>query len=161
MSKQATRKATTKRQAKPTGRQRFVYFSSALVAVAVLVFVSRLQPVANAITLATTRQPEGYTELWFNASAAHPLPSSAPAGKATQFSFHIANHETRSVTYRYLVTLAVANSVAQIGAGTVTLGDGKSADVTSGFTMPVPSATGLVGVQLVNPAQHIFFRTYS
>jgi hypothetical protein len=113
--------------------------------------------IAHAFSLATSHQPERYSELYFTNST-H-LPFSVPLGQTKAFDFRIVNHEASKTTYTYLVLLEVDGVSTQIERGTVTLEDGRSADVTVPYTPPRPNISAQITVQLIDRAEQIAFRS--
>lgn len=117
--------------------------------------------IAHAVVMATTRLPQGYSELSFVTSTAKPLPSSAPVYKDETFVFQIANHEQRNWTYSYQVLLTIDGKTSVVSTGLVPLANGEVKSVTAHFSMPVPSKIGVVSVHISDPSQSIFFRSES
>lgn len=115
--------------------------------------------VTHAFTLATTHQPERFTELYFNNSA-H-LPLYAPAGKLQHIAFHISNHEARSVSYDYVATIADNGNVATLVHGRITLADTQSHDVPFSFSLPVPNSAAQISVTLTGHPEHLTFKARS
>ncbi len=145
-------------------RRRYgMYFFVIVAAVMALTLTAAVyaKPIAKALTLATTHQPEGYTELSFVTSSSNPLPSSAPVDTPRQFSFQITNHQTQSVSYHYIVTLSIGSVTTTVASGAVAIADGNSESISPSFTMPVASSTGIIDVHLTTTNQHIYFRSYS
>lgn len=131
-----------------------------LIAISLVLFVAsvaaiNLNNISHAFTLATTRQPEGFTELYFVNSRTLPLYS--PATKPQHVTFRITNHEAHQVTYTYLV----AQDATKLTQSSVTLNDGQSADVTFSFTIPKPVTQTLLSVILMGRSEHIDFRSKS
>jgi uncharacterized membrane protein len=139
--------------------------TNCLIAGLVLTIVALTSTYATALrhayTLATSHQPETFTELYFNSSHASPLPTSAPVGKVRTFSFHITNHENQPYSYHYTVGLRVNNQARLVKSGDIKLSNGQSADITVPFSMSVPEAVGEITVSLQNPQEHISFRSES
>ncbi|HKU18054.1 MAG TPA: hypothetical protein VJP80_02160 [Candidatus Saccharimonadales bacterium] len=115
--------------------------------------------IAHAFTLATTHQPERYSELYFDNSAHLPLYS--PAYKAERVSFHIANHQGKTTTYAYRVVFQVGAKTSVLRSGSVTIADGSSADISVTYTMSAPNLSGQLNVQLEGRSEHIAYRMKS
>jgi len=119
-----------------------------------IVFIKR-DVVADAITLATTHQPEAFTELSFNDST-H-LPIYSPVHKIEHVVFHIANHEAKTIDYVY----TVKQDALQITHTSITLQDGQSVDVPFTYVISTPSTATQISVQLDGRSEHIDFRSNS
>lgn len=111
--------------------------------------------IASAFTLATTHQPESFTELYFINSRSLPLYS--PTLKPQRVTFRITNHESRQVTYAYIVT----QDGVKLAESTVVLSDGQSTDVTFVYIIPTPATPTTLSVSLVGRPEHIDFRSKS
>ena len=114
----------------------------------------------NAFKLATTRQPEPFTELYFVKPEA--LPRQIDAGKAYTQSFAIANHENQTVTYTYQVSVTDANGVKTDTPVKVNIASAST--VTRSFTYTEPTANQpdvLITVTLINKNQNIQFHVKS
>jgi hypothetical protein len=109
--------------------------------------------VARAFSLATTHQPERYTQLYFGNSAHLPLYS--PAKKIERPSFYIVNHEAHTVTYQYRVTFTVGTKTTTLRQASVVLADGQSVGISFSYTMPAPNLAAQISVQLAGRAEHI------
>lgn len=116
-------------------------------------------PLARALALATTHQPETYTELYFVNN--RQLPSLAPAGKTQTFAFGITNHEARTVTYRYVVSMTIDGNSVPAQTGSVVLASGQSRTLKAGFRLAEPGKSAVIGVNLAGRGEQIDFRSRS
>ncbi|HSX32748.1 MAG TPA: hypothetical protein VLF91_00200 [Candidatus Saccharimonadales bacterium] len=132
-----------------------------LAAIAGIAFVSVVyqHQIARALTLATTHQPERYSELYFDDSAHLPLFSLN--GKVQHVSFRIVNHEAATTTYHYAVTITTNGVATSLADARVTLADGKTADIPFTYLITTPNTPAQISVQLVGRSEHITFRTKS
>jgi FlaG/FlaF family flagellin (archaellin) len=110
---------------------------------------------ARALVSATTVRPDPHTDFSFNDSA-H-LPTTMATASSAVVSFHLANHEGRSMTYQYIVLQHATSGDIPITAGTVTLADGGSADETAHITQTLTRQTSRIVVLLADPSKSISF----
>jgi hypothetical protein len=115
------------------------------------------QSARRAIMLATTHQPERFTELYFNNHQL--LPTQIPAGKPITFSYHVTNHEAGPVVYYARVSIVANGKVELLKYDTVTLADGEGRDRSVVFTESLPNQNLQLIVELPNQSQSIYFRT--
>jgi len=113
---------------------------------------------AKAYSLATSHQPERYTELYFN--NAGQLPSYSPTGKSRTISFHITNHEARLMTYHFQTAVTVNNQTT-ITRGEVRLGQNQGADRSVSYVIPRPNLPAKIVVMLSERNLQISFRSTS
>jgi hypothetical protein len=92
----------------------------------------------HAFTLATTHQPERFTELYFSDYAA--IPKTVTVGQAYQIPVTVVNDEAETYTYTYQAWEVVAGARTSIGTGGFTLTAGGSSHPTVNFT-PLQTAT--------------------
>jgi hypothetical protein len=126
----------------------------ALLIIVPTVVINR-QNIANAFVLATTHQPERFTELYFVNSSL--LPSYTPTAKIQHITFRITNHEAYPIAYTYII----AQDTSQLAKNTITLSDAQSTDVTFTYSIPTPKTGTILSVSLINRTEHIAFRTKS
>jgi len=81
--------------------------------------------IAHQITLAVTRQPTPYTELFF--SDPQSLPSSLSLSAPNLFGFTVVNHEEHDTVYSYVVTLVSSHGGSTIAHGRIDLRNNMSA----------------------------------
>lgn len=125
-----------------------------LILIAYVAIMNR-QSVASAFVMATTHQPERFTELYFVDSSL--LPSYTPTAKPQHVTFRVTNHEAHPVTYTYVIT----QNAVQIARNTITLGDAQNADINFVYSIPTPTTDATLSVSLIDRAEHIVFRTKS
>ena len=127
-----------------------------LVLLAVLAIVCAYPgQLADAVTLATTRLPEGYSQLYFANQTQ--LPTQVKPGVAASFNFDLINLQGSTQNYQYVVTQG-ASVIAQ---GSITLQDGASLEHTVSFKLPKAKTTTQITVRLVGRDQQINFRSRS
>lgn len=114
-------------------------------------------PLATAVVMATTHQPERYTEL--SLVDQNHLPARVKVSALTPVRFRLVSHESAPVTYHYVVTSSLTNSV--IAEGVVTLAPGQSADQVALFKLDRPKSTTLISVILIGRPETINFRSQS
>ncbi len=112
----------------------------------------------QAWTLATTHQPERYSELYF-ADPGH-LPTYAPASKEQIIYFYIVNHEHQSQLYTYQVmqTIGTATTVTE---ASVYVRDGQDAQQKVQFIIPKPLQQAIITVRLLHSNLQLSFRSQS
>lgn len=110
----------------------------------------------QAFTLATTRQPERLTELFF-ADPTH-IPTNVTQGQPLNVSFVVHNLESQTMSYPYTITFTDAQGVTTpLGDGTTTLPDSAAQNITKQVTVPVGDGRGEITVQLPTKKQSIHF----
>jgi uncharacterized membrane protein len=148
---------------KGSKRRSSVLYLRLAVACIVLVIVGVLlgqnKTISHAFYLATTKQPERFTELYFNNSIN--LPTQITATKIYSFSFHVTNHEAETESYAAYVTILQNGHPSQLQITKFTLPDGAGQDVTVHFTTPKAGTALELIVSLPANAESIDFRSKS
>jgi hypothetical protein len=135
-------------------------FSIAMVALAAIGFLlGQNESVAHAFYLATTKQPERFTELYFNNS--QNLPTQVTAGLTYSFSYHVTNHEAQTESYTAIVTMLQNGRPAQLETTKFSLPDGQGQDVTVHFKAARTGETLELIVSLPANQESIDFRSKS
>jgi hypothetical protein len=113
---------------------------------------------ANAVRLATTHQPEVFTELYFLNPGQ--LPAYAAPGKKQTVRFHIQSHAAQRQTYSYRIAIEglPANSVS---TGSVVLSPGTGATVPFNFTIAGAGQSVSITIRLVGTQQYLTLRSRS
>jgi hypothetical protein len=138
--------------------KRLVLAISAVGAIFVMLLVIMSnQSVRHAITLATTRQPEHFTELYFN-NHQH-LPAQLDVNVPTTFSYHVTNHEAGPVTYHAWISVVENGKVRLLSHDTFTLSDGAGNDHSVIFSEPLPHQNIQLIIDLPDQNQRIYFRS--
>ncbi|HSW81073.1 MAG TPA: hypothetical protein VLG40_01635 [Candidatus Saccharimonas sp.] len=107
-------------------------------------------------TLATTRQPERLTELFF-ADPTH-IPSKVVEDQQLTVSFVIHNLEAQNKTYPYKITFTDTHgAVTPLIDGSVTLANTAARTVTKQITVPSGDGRGEISVELPTKQQSIHF----
>jgi uncharacterized protein YfaS (alpha-2-macroglobulin family) len=99
--------------------------------------------------LATSRQTEAFTELYF-VDPAH-LPRIVATGVTAPVTFRIANHHSTIQHYHAYTSIVTATGSTIIHSDDVVIGGGESADITVPVTLK--TSTG-AQVQINLPAEH-------
>jgi hypothetical protein len=110
--------------------------------------------VRNAVMLATTVQPETFTELYFNDHLK--LPSTVKTGDKYSFEFTVHNLEYKTIKYPYEVYVSV-NSVKQnVDKNIFSLKQNEYKIIKENFTVNVATRSAVV-INLINKKQQIDF----
>jgi len=115
--------------------------------------------IANAITLATTHQPERVTELYFTDYKT--IEKQVTVKKQYSIPFTVVNHETRPTTYSYETAAITGTKSTPLSSGTLTLIDGQAGNVTVDFTPTTPGTTYQISIKLISVKQEINVRLKS
>ena len=113
----------------------------------------------DAFKLATTHQPERFTELYF--VDPNKLPSTVTAGKTYTTNFAIVNHEASLQTYAYQVVVTYDGQRHVQEAVRITLSDGQRVTPHFSYTIPEAEKTAEVTVTLLEEQQSIHFKVES
>jgi hypothetical protein len=108
----------------------------ALIGIAINIALSNPH-VDNTLALATTHQPETFTELYFNNSWS--LPKTVTAGVPASFSYHVTNYEAKDNLYEAQATLVEDGASTTIARGRFLLTNGEGKDVSVTFTPTAPN----------------------
>lgn len=114
------------------------------------------QQVGQEFTLATTRQPERLTELFF--ADPSKIPSAVADGQSVLVSFIVHNLEAHDMTYVYKITFTDANgAVTTLVTDSVAIKNTQSHTVSQLVILPVGTGRGEINVQLPDKNQSIHF----
>ena len=111
--------------------------------------------VKRTIALATTVQPESYTELYFDDHTQ--LPSLVVPGKIYTFSFTIHNLENRDMLYSYDTYVSAGGLRLLIDKDTVSIKNNESKTIRESFMVTSVPPRSQVVVAIVNRNQQIDF----
>jgi hypothetical protein len=119
--------------------------------------------VKEAVTLATTVQPETFTELYFENHTS--LPSMIALNHENKFKFTVHNLEYKTMTYPYEVYVKCSdigcNGEKQIiDEGKITLKQNEYKTIPESFTLTLPAGKMEVVANLINKNQAIDFWAY-
>lgn len=136
------------------------WFAASVIGIAIIwgiyYVTTHASQVRHELTLATTRQPEPLTELYF--ADAEALPGSLTTGEQDlPVSFVIHNLEAKTVDYTYRVTFSDGTQTVAAPDGSFTLQDGQSQSITQNIKVPAGTARGEVSVQILNKSQKLHF----
>lgn len=109
--------------------------------------------------LATSLQPEHYTELYFNSLLS--LPPVIESAKPQSLRFTISNHEGVLTTYQYRVSIVENGGVKSVANKSVILSSEQSTSLPVTFSANKPHATIEIIVELPEKNQTIHFRSKS
>jgi hypothetical protein len=123
------------------------------------IFLAYPSQVTDAVRMATTRLPEGYSELSF-VDQTH-LPVHVLPGVEASFRFNLTNLEGETQNYQYVVTEITPQTVAVIAEGQVNLANGESFQKSIGFKLAAATPRAQFVVSLDGRVQQINFRTQS
>jgi uncharacterized membrane protein len=115
--------------------------------------------IRHAYHLATSHQPETYTELYF--ANVTKLPGQVTAGKTYTYTVHVTNHQAKTVRYRVVATVAISHAATTVTQATITLRDGQGADKEFTLNMPKTQESAVITVSLPDQGQHIEFKSKS
>lgn len=125
----------------------------ALVLIAAFIAVSH----TTAFKLATTHQPERFTELYF--TRPNDLPASAKSGDRVPVAFTLHNVEAQDVMYTYQITFTDAGGTKLLLERQLSIADGQKQPVTDYAAIPAGTGKGELSVILLhnNKSQTIHF----
>lgn len=127
----------------------FHVFMACMIALIVTLLVTMPNP-GRTFALATTYEPENYTELYFDDPAG--LPRAVSADEPAKFSYRIVNRQSTTTTYHSYVTVYENGVARQIQTDNPTVKPGQFAELTVIFTPRQSNSSIKVEVNL--PAQH-------
>jgi len=105
--------------------------------------------------LATTVQPETFTELYFEDHLS--LPGEVTLFKENHFKFTIHNLENKDMEYPYEVYIEENEKRQSIDKRYVLIKDNESKTIPVNFTITIPMQRAKVVVNLINKNQQIHF----
>ena len=129
------------------------------ITLAAVIFFTVTAGGVNALHLATSKQPERFTELYFDNTLQ--LPTTVTAGRRYSFSFHITNQEYETTTYTPQVSLVEPHATIPVRTYTFALNQGNQVDQTVYFIAPYAGTQFEVKVTLPAQNQSIYFRSQS
>jgi uncharacterized membrane protein len=152
--------AVTKPRPRPTRGDLVLRALAVTATIAFVIVVALSRPSGSrTLALATTKQPEAFTELYFG-DHLH-LPKQVEAGRVATVSYHITNHEGASAVYHPRVTLYENGSPRDLGQTAILLQDGQGQDLAIGFTPQSSGANLELVIDLPDRHQSIHFRSQS
>jgi hypothetical protein len=114
--------------------------------------------IAQAFTLATTHQPERYSQLYFDNPAR--LPSYAPTGKTQTVPFSVVNNNTEEMTYTYRVTTTIGATTTST-VHSLRLANGQVTQLTTQFVIPKPLTKAHIVIQLLGTNEQLTLESTS
>lgn len=138
-------------------KRTIAYWLTALVVVAIVgaSFAMPWDSIKHEFTLATTRQPERLTELFFNNPTQ--IPSSAKAGQVIPMSFTIHNLEAHDQSYHYKATVKSGDAETLLKDAKIDIKDGETKLVPQDFIAPQTKGRAEFVVLLADQNQSIHF----
>ena len=108
------------------------------------------------LAMATTQQPEPYTELYFDNP--EELPGTIPTETtALPVVFILRSHEPQATEFIYRVSFKDAQNTTALPDGKLILQPGESKSIAQTITVPAGRTRGEVSVQIVNKSQSLRF----
>lgn len=141
---------------------KIVHVLQALIVIGVVVegwLLSQTSPAKENITLATTKQAEVYTELYF-VNPTH-LPRLVTARKSATFSYRLVNHHINDITYRAYISIVENGTTRLLGVDTTQVNAGQTKDVIVPFTTSQPGTRLQLIVDIPAERQTIHFNSQS
>jgi len=111
--------------------------------------------VKEMVKLATTVQPETFTELYFENHIN--LPKKIQSEKKQAFTFTIHNLEYKNMNYRYAVNALIDKDVVLLSSGSATLAHDAYKSIDESYTLATTSARIKIEVLLIDQDQPISF----
>ncbi len=130
-----------------------------LLIVLVVLGVMFKTPIHSAYALASTHQPETYTELYFTNVVS--LPKQVTVGRIYNFGFKVVNHESRIMTYHYAVTIQYGTTTQVLATKTVAVPAAGSAIIPVSFEIDQLNQLATLKVTLAEQHESISFRSQS
>ncbi len=125
--------------------------AGAILIICVLMTVVLTLPAGRqAVVLATTKQPEPFTELYF--SNPNNLPKLITARVAARFSYEVVNHEAQTENYQADVTMVENGRSRSLGNAEFSLADEQS--VTETVVFAAASAHETIELIVALPSQN-------
>lgn len=127
-----------------------------LIAVAGAFYIdTHSREVGHQIALATSRQPEPFTELYFADASA--LPASAKTGQTIPVHFVIKNLEQKPTDYKYAVSFTDAAGTTELRVAEVRVEPDEAKTINYDVVVPQGEGRGKIGVQLTDKNQSVHF----
>jgi uncharacterized membrane protein len=110
----------------------------------------------NTFKLATTHQPDRFTELYFTNPTS--LPATVKLSATVPVSFTLHNEEARTQSYTYNITFADATGTTTVlKTQEIILQNGQKQVINQDITLPTGNSRGEVSVNLLNKSQSVHF----
>lgn len=113
----------------------------------------------HAFKLATSHQPERFTELYF--TDPNKLPARIDSSKTYKQTFAVVNHEASSMTYTYHIEVSGITGKHVYPTQQIAVGSGQKVSVPFTYEALAPKTDQTVAVVLVSKNQSIHFRVQS
>ncbi len=109
----------------------------------------------QAYKMATTHQPERFTELYFTRPDA--LPARVEPGSKLSVTFTLHNQESRDTTYVYQITFTDQDGTVTLVTHSLQLKTNQQRAITENIVVPVGDTRGEVSVHLLHEDQSVHF----
>lgn len=136
-------------------RTKYIQISLTLILISGLAYILLSPSIRNILVLATTAQPENYTELYFEDHQI--LPERAVQGNFYSFRFTVHNLENADVNYPYEVTITGDGRKQVLDKQSVLIKNKGSKTLKEAFILNKPVNSAEVAVNLINKNQQIDF----
>jgi hypothetical protein len=113
------------------------------------------QEIRHQLTLATTRQPEQFTELYLLDT--NTLPATVTPGQTVPLHFAIKNLEQKPMDYQYVITFTDAAGYTELHTANVHLANSQSQMITQNVVVPKGEGRGKLVVQLTHKNQSVHY----
>jgi hypothetical protein len=146
------------KRVRPSAYRWVITLAAFALAVAIYLGVSVNPNAIEATNLATTRQPEHYTELYFN--NVQYLPRATKPRQLASFSYHVKNHEATEKSYTAIVTLTENGTTRILERNEFKLQSSGYENVSVRYITPLKKTNFTITVSLPELGQNIHFRSY-
>lgn len=144
---------------KRSWKQLILGLTITIIVISTGVAVFTLPTVDRTLALATTRQPEPFTELFFNDNAN--LPVRTTAGNTITVSYSIINHEGQTTIYHPTVKLIENGHATLLSQSTIILSDRDQRSLPIVFSIAKNQTTYQLDVTLPERNLTIHFQVQS
>ncbi len=134
---------------------RFIVPLAIICIIPAILYISTIPSVRSTWTLATTVQPETFTELYFENHIN--LPKAAIKDKVNDFKFTIHNLEYRTITYPYTIYAEADGIKQELDKGSVTLRQDEYKTILESFSLVIDGKRTKITVLLTDKNQSIHF----
>ena len=134
-------------------------FAAILVVLTIAIYISNSRSINHVVALASTHQPETYTELYF--VSPNTLPAHVAQGVVSKFSFGVTSHQSNATNYGYEITDTTPDGVSVVTRGSLILQNSGTEQKTVNFTIAKANTSALIQISLVGTNKKISFWSQS
>lgn len=134
---------------------RFIIPLAIICIIVGIFYISTLPPVRSAWVLATTVQPETFTELYFEDHLK--LPKKAVSGRDYSFRFTIHNLENKDINYQYEMHIEVDGEKQLLDKNYVFINNNEYKTILESVILKQPLKKAKIAINLINKNQQIDF----